>query len=140
VLIIGPPGASSLGAPSLTFFPRARLESEARLVPQREYRDEGRILAVQATRAKAQLMAKELGLTVGRARVINEVACANPEPTNGNLHAYWGWGYSFGDRVSQGGANVRQNMSGPSQPNQGPFSPGTIAIKSCVTITFDLES
>lgn len=94
----------------------------------RKYRDQARSLAINAAREKAQAMAKELGMKVGKPVTIRE------EYSNWWSSYSWRWG---GGGMSQ---NVVQNVGpGGSMPDESSFAPGQITVNARVSITFDIE-
>lgn len=88
---------------------------EYRSSEDRKHRDEARKQALKAALEKAQLMARELGVSVGTVRSIHEGA--EPEDANSSNS----WGYSSG---------------AGSQTADAP--PGQIAITASVEVIFDL--
>lgn len=96
----------------------------------RKHRDSARALATQAAREKAEALAKELGMKVGKAIHISET------------QSYWGSFYGY--YRSYGGPSPAQNVvqnaggEGP-QSSDGTFAPGQIVVSGTVSVTFELE-
>ena len=89
----------------------------------RKHRDAARVMAVRAAREKAELLAKELQLKVGRARTVTE-----------GVREYYGsssTSNAFAQNSSGGGGE--QDDEGMGLP------PGQIAVRAVVTVVFDLE-
>lgn len=92
----------------------------------RKHRDAARAMALKAAKEKAEAMAKEYGLKIGKARTIGE-------------QSSW-WGMPYFQRGG-GAQNMMQNVSGGGgggEPSDT-FAPGQIAIRATVNVTFDLE-
>lgn len=99
----------------------------------RKYRDQARVMAVKAAKEKAELLAGELGLKVGKAWSVNEDS--------------GGW-YSWYNSNSWGNRNVQyqaQNAVANSGGNYGSTSedstiaPGQISVNARVSVSFELE-
>jgi len=95
----------------------------------RKHRDKARALALAAAREKAEAMAKELGQSVGKPRLISEGHSGWWSP-----YGSW-WGSRRGGAMSQ---NVVQNVGSGSGSMEGPTAPGQISISATVSVTFDL--
>jgi uncharacterized protein YggE len=95
----------------------------------RKYRDQARALAVQAASEKAEAMAGELSISVGKPRSISE-----------DHVGWWSWyGYGWwGARYTGMSQNVVQNAPAPSPEFDGAFAPGQISINARVSVTFEL--
>ncbi len=104
----------------------------------RDYKDEARALAVKAAKEKAVAMAKELGQTVGKANVVQEL--------QEDIYSY----YSPWSSSAYPGANLASNVTlsnsilnapgnGLQNANNGDFSPGQIKISARIAVTFDLN-
>ena len=94
----------------------------------RRHRDEARALACKAAREKAQLLAKNLGRTLGDARAISE----SSDDWWSSYASWWGWGGSQSQNVVQsGGASPVSEESG--------IAPGQISVRARVTVAFDLR-
>jgi uncharacterized protein len=93
----------------------------------RAHRDRARALAIDAAREKAEAMAGRLGQRVG------------PPLTIAEGHSGWwsGYGSGWGARGSAMTQNVVQDTGGEGA-GDGTISPGQIAIKGNVTVTFEL--
>jgi uncharacterized protein YggE len=101
---------------------------EFRTTELRKHRDQGRALAIQAAREKAEALAKEMGQTVGAPLSISE-------NSSWGYRSYSWWGVS--SAMSQ---NVVQNA--PSQGTSDGSSTlalGQIAINASVSVTFELK-
>ena len=92
----------------------------------RAHRDEARALAVDAAREKAEAMTERLGQRLGPPTLIVE----EPE---------W-WGASYGAGWGAGGGGALQNVvqSAPGDAGGGVTSPGEIAVRARVSVTFSL--
>jgi uncharacterized protein len=88
--------------------------------------DAARAMAVKAAKEKAQALASELGLKVGKARSLSE----------GGSWSYWSPWSSRGGGMSQ---NVIQNIAGGGEPSDDGFAPGMISVRANVTVVFDLD-
>ncbi len=91
----------------------------------RKYRDEARILAARAAKEKAELIAKELGVKVGKAYKINE-------------------SYSGGLYYSNYGKAQNQNVAQSAAPDQNTqendvVSVGMISVSATVNVSFLIE-
>jgi uncharacterized protein YggE len=97
----------------------------------RTYRDQARSLAVKAAQEKAQLLAKELGQTIGSPISIREDYNRWWYPWNS-----W-WGSAGGNGMAQ---NVVQNAGGTA-PSDEPTSlaPGQISVSASVSVDFELK-
>lgn len=93
----------------------------------RTHRDQARALAVDAAREKAEAMAERLGQRLGPPMQIAEE------------RDWWGGSYGQGWGGSGGGAyqNVVQSAPG-GDGESGVTSPGEIAVRARVTVTFQL--
>ncbi len=103
---------------------------EFRTTELRKHRDEARRLALKAAQEKAALLANEVGRKVGKALSIGE-----------SSFGYWSsygswWGNRYGGGMSQ---NVVQNMGGAAVGSDSTLSPGQIAIRANVSVSFVLE-
>jgi len=102
---------------------------EFRTTQLRKYRDQARALAIKAAQEKATALAKELGLTVGRAHTIQE----------GRLGWWSGYNSWWGSRLPlQISQNVVQNSNSPSQGGSSVVL-GQIEINAEVTVSFELQ-
>lgn len=98
----------------------------------RKYRDEARSLAVKAALEKASAMAAGLGQRLGKPLTVAETA-----PFSWSSYAsYWGSRSRGMDQMTQ---NVRQFSGDEGPQSGGTISPGQIAIKAKVSITFQIE-
>ncbi len=102
----------------------------------RKYKDEARALAVKAAREKAAAMAKELGQTIGKASMIQEIQ-EDTYLSPWGYNAYSGSNWLSNATVS----NTMSNGSGsaPLSENNQSFSPGQIKVTAKVAVTFDLN-
>jgi uncharacterized protein len=89
----------------------------------RKYRDQARVMAAHAAKEKAELLARELGSTVGRPRTISE-----------SYDGYYG-----GLQSQQMGQNSVQFAAIPSGEEIGTMPLGQIAVRAQVSVTFDLK-
>jgi uncharacterized protein YggE len=103
---------------------------EFRTSELRRYRDEARANAVKAAREKAQAMADELGVKLGKANSINENDA-------GGWNRWWG-----GNGWNQFGAAMNQNSSqeviAPGS-DTGTLSVGEISVSASVNVSFLIE-
>jgi uncharacterized protein len=106
----------------------------------REHKDEARALAIKAAKEKAVALAKELGQTIGKANMIQEM--------QEDTYYYSPWssgGYMGANSVSNVNAasNSIANASGVSSQNTdidgNAFSPGQIKVSARISVTFDLN-
>lgn len=89
----------------------------------RKHRDEARRMAARAAREKAQLLAGELGATVGAPRSISETS-------------YGGhWAYA-GNAMQQ---NVALNAPSAGGGDDAAFAVGEVTVTATVMVTFDLK-
>jgi uncharacterized protein YggE len=94
----------------------------------RRRRDEARAQACKAARDKAQLLARNLGRTLGEVRRITE----SSDDWWSSYGSWWGGGGSSAQNVVQSaGASAASEQSG--------IAPGQLSIRSRVTVTFDLR-
>jgi uncharacterized protein len=99
---------------------------EFRTTDMRKYRDQARVSAVKAAREKADLIAAQLGVSVGAPRNISESS------------DYYGWG-GYRPRSTSMTQNVASySDSGGSPDSQGAVAPGQIAVRASVSVVFDL--
>ncbi len=94
-----------------------------------KYKNEARTLAIRAAKEKAVALAKELGQTVGKASMIQEMQ----EDT---YYYYNQWGTnqkSYSNVMANSTANMGQGFE------NNDFSPGQIKISARVSVTFDLN-
>lgn len=96
----------------------------------RKHRDSARQQAIRAAKEKAQALAEELGVKVGKPRTINEA-------TSGGSWAWAGssWGNAFGANAIQ---NVSQNVAEPVE-GDGSLAVGQISVTATVNVTFELD-
>ncbi len=99
-----------------------------------KYQEQVRAIAVKNAQAKAQLYARQLGQTVGKAYVIREENADTPGYTSGT-----GSGNGNGDGVGVSGENG--NIETPKNPFVSPvtFALGQILIEERVFVTFELN-
>ncbi len=102
----------------------------------RKYKDEARAMAVKAAKEKASAMAKELGQTVGKASMIQEV--------QEDIYSYyppWSSSYSGANFVGNSFSNSVSNAQGAGGQNTNyeDFSPGQIKVSARVAVTFELN-
>jgi len=96
----------------------------------RQHRDRARALALQAAAEKAEAMAAELDLELGRPRSIRE-----------DHYGWWSsygawWGRRAGGATSQ---NVVQTVGSATVQLEGPTTPGQLSVTARVTVSFELE-
>jgi uncharacterized protein YggE len=88
----------------------------------RKHRDTARALALKAAKEKAEAMAKEYGLKVGKARSITESSSG------------WAGPYLRGGMAQ----NMVQNVGGGGESSDA-FAAGQISVRATVSVTFDVE-
>ncbi len=97
----------------------------------RQYRDQARVLAINAAQEKANALAKELGQKVGKPLKIEE--------QQSNWWAWYGgwWSGGWSGAMTQ---NVVQNAGGGGLPSEdSTIAPGQITVNARVTVIFELE-
>jgi len=95
----------------------------------REYRDEARVLAIQAAREKAEAMAGTLGQKLGDPLAVREEA-----------NDWWsGYGGGWWGRWGTMTQNVIQEVGGTDAGFDGSLAPGQISIKARVNISFSIH-
>ncbi len=105
----------------------------------RKYKDEARALAIKAAKEKAAALSKELGQTVGKASMIQEVQ----DDTYSYYMPWSSYGYSGANWLSN--ANAISNSAAPGSQGSTAsvesetFSPGQIKVTARVSVTFDLN-
>ena len=98
----------------------------------RKYRDKARTLAIQAAKEKAEAMASELGVKLGKADSVSENEW-------GGWSSYSRNGWSQGGGGGAGGfQNTSQNGGGPGSED-GTISVGQISVSSTVNVSFLIE-
>jgi uncharacterized protein len=94
----------------------------------RAHRDRARALAVDAAREKAEAMAGRLGQRIGAPLTITE----------GSSGWWSGYRSGWGQRSSSMSQNSLEEVGGGEGAGDGSISPGQIAVKGSVTVTFEL--
>lgn len=99
----------------------------------RKYRDQARVMAIKAAREKAQLLAGELGLKVGKAWTINEDSVGS--------YSWYNQGYWGSRNVQYATQNAMANSGGNygSAPEDSTIAPGQISVNARVSVSFELE-
>ena len=103
----------------------------------RKYKDQARASAIRAAREKADAMAAEMGVKVGKPISINVQDTGGWTSWPGN-----NWGYG---RRAQGGfgggftQNSTQNAGGGSGENGPTFAVGQISVSATVSVTFLIQ-
>ncbi len=103
----------------------------------RKHRDQARINAVKAAREKAELMAKELDVKVGKVVSITE----NPYQGSG-YYSYYGYYGSMWRNGRYNSNSYQQNSSqsvGGDGATSGTLAPGQIGISASVQVVFQIE-
>lgn len=105
----------------------------------RKYKDEARALAIKAAKEKAVALAKELGQTIGKANMIQEIqedTYSYYSPLSSSSYA----GTNWLSNVSAA-SNSIVNVPGASSQNinSDEFSPGQIKVSARISVTFDLN-
>jgi len=98
----------------------------------RKYKDQARAMAIRAAREKAEAMAGELGVKVGRPYTINVTE------SGGSYNWYWGGsyrGYGGGRMAIQ---NSVANAGGPGDSG-GSLAPGQISVSATVEVSFLIQ-
>lgn len=98
----------------------------------RKHRDTARQMAIRAAKEKADALAKELGVKVGKVQSITE----------NTWGGWWSWsgGYWGARNYSGMYQNVSQNTGGAAGPSEdGSLSVGQISVSATVNVTFLLE-
>ena len=107
-----------------------RMETPQFMTSQlRKYRDEARKMAAKAAKDKAELLAAQVALHVGRAKRISE----------GNVR--WWYEGIVGSGTNSYAAqqnSVSSYGGGPSEDGDSAYAPGQIGVSSDVSITFEL--
>ncbi|OPX42891.1 26 kDa periplasmic immunogenic protein precursor [Ruminiclostridium hungatei] len=102
----------------------------------RKYKDEARTLAIRAAKEKASAMAKELGQTVGKASLIQEV-----QEDAISYYSPWSSAYSSANWAANSISNATSNVQMPAAQGSSDddFSPGQIKVSARVSVTFNLN-
>jgi len=99
----------------------------------RKYKDKARAMAIQAAKEKAEAMASELGVKVGKPYSINVNDWSgwsgwSPQST-------WGYGGGGGGTFQ----NVSQNAGGGTEKTGATFAVGQISVSANVNVTFLIQ-
>ena len=100
----------------------------------RKYRDKARAMAIQAAKEKAEAMASELGVKLGKANSVNENDFGGWSSLSRN-----GWGQGSGGGGGGMYQNASQNGGGTSESEEGTLSVGQISVSANVNVTFLIE-
>lgn len=101
----------------------------------RKYKDKARAMAIQAAKEKAEAMATELGVKVGK-------------PYNINVNDWSGWSgwspqsaWGYGGGGGGGGTfqNVSQNVGGGTEGAGATFAVGQISVSATVNVSFLIQ-
>jgi hypothetical protein len=97
----------------------------------RKYRDQARVMAIEAAKEKAELFAGRLGMKIGKPYSINE-----------DYNGWYSWNNSWQDRMAgrmqmQNAVMNEGNYSGMNEPST--IAPGQISVSARVTVSFELE-
>jgi uncharacterized protein YggE len=97
----------------------------------RKHRDTARQMAIRAAKEKADALARELGVKVGKVQSISE----------NTWGGWWSWpGGSWGSRRCGGlYQNVTQTVAGAGPSEDGSLSVGQISVSATVNVSFALE-
>ena len=102
----------------------------------RKYRDEARAMAVKAAQNKANDLAKELGVKVGKPYTVSEYSGG----WSSSYSSWWGNSgyYQYGSGMAQ---NIMQNAanSGDSPDFDGSVALGQIQVSASVNVSFELQ-
>jgi hypothetical protein len=101
---------------------------EFRTTELRKHRDAARQQAIRAAKEKAEALAKELDIKVGKAVTIQE-------QTGGG---YWGWSGGMNYMANAISQNVSQAAAG-GESSDGNLAVGMISVTATVHVTFKLE-
>jgi uncharacterized protein YggE len=96
---------------------------EFRTTELRKYKDQARATAIRAAKDKAEAMAAELGVKVGK-------------PWSINVNDWSGFGYRMGANSSQNLAQAAAGVAGDEGPS---FSAGEISVTANVSVSFLIE-
>jgi uncharacterized protein YggE len=102
---------------------------EFRTTELRKHRDHARLLGLKAAQEKAELLAKESGRRLGKVTSIGEASY-------GYHSSYGSW---WGSRYGSMAQNVVQSVGGASLEGDSTLSPGQIAIRVSVHVSFSLD-
>lgn len=102
----------------------------------RKFKDEARTLAIRAAKEKASAMAKEVGQTIGKANMIQEI--------QEDTYSFYGpWSSYYPGANWSGGplSNSVSNAQTPGTQNESyeDFSPGQIKVSAKVSVIYDLN-
>ena len=100
----------------------------------RKYRDQARAMAIRAAKEKAEAMAAELGVKVGKPFTINVNETGGWSSWSQNNWGYRGGG--FGGGYAQ---NSVQNAGGPAGDAGPTFAVGQISVSASVTVSFLIQ-
>lgn len=103
---------------------------EFRTTELRKHRDRAREMAIQAAKEKAELLASQLGRTIGEAQRISEYGGGWYSSYN-----WWGNGYNNYSNVQ---AQI-SSQSGNSGYSEGTIALGQITVTASVTVSFALR-
>jgi hypothetical protein len=96
----------------------------------RKYRDQARGMAVRAAKEKAEAMASETGVKLGKIYNINV--------NDGGGWISWSGGYWGGGGMYQGMQNSVQNAGGDSE-TEGTFAVGQISVSASVNVSYLIQ-
>lgn len=120
VTVDGAQSASKIIARSLASGANQVSGVEFRTTSLRKHRDEARVKAIRAAREKAELLAGELGASVGAPRTISESS---------------GDAWRYNRSMSQ---NVVSEAATGDDGETGVLAPGQVAVRASVHVVFDL--
>ena len=102
----------------------------------RKYKDQARAMAIRAAKEKADAMAAELGVKVGKPYTIN---VSDAGGWNSWSRGYAGGGFgAFGGGGGFQNANFVQNAGGPGE-NGPTLAVGQISVSASVTVSFLIQ-
>jgi hypothetical protein len=99
----------------------------------RKYRDKARAMAIQAAKEKAEAMASELGLKLGKANSVRENDFGGWSSWSRN-----GWGQGGGG-MYQNQMNASQNSGDGGESGEGTLSVGQISVSATVDVSFLIQ-
>ncbi len=97
----------------------------------RKHRDEARRMAIKAAKEKAVALAGELGMTIGKPRMISE--------GGGGWSGYRGWYGSMGGNSYANAQNSVQAAGGGGDDAGETLRLGQIEVRASVSVTFDMQ-
>jgi uncharacterized protein YggE len=100
----------------------------------RKFKDKARSMAIQAAKEKAEAMATELGVKVGK-----PLGISVNDWGGSSSWSRGGWGYGGGGGGGGGYQNATQNAGGGSGDNGATFAVGQISVSASVNVSFLIQ-